>query len=68
MVGINVCRINAKLIRWLDDAMSDMEGLEVNPGLCPLEVAEKFIATEAAWIEHKMTCVFCCGQQIGKVH
>ena len=68
MLGINVCRTDARLTRWLDDAMSDIEGLEVNPGLSPLEVAERFVATEAAWIEHKMTSVYCCGQQIGKVH
>ena len=68
MLGINVCRIDAKLTQGLEDATSDIERLEVKPGLSPLEVADRFVAAEAAWIEHKITYLFCCGQQFGKVH
>ena len=68
MLGINVCRIDARLTQWLEEAMSDIERLEESPGRCPLRVADRFVAAQAAWIEHKMTCMFCCCQQFGKVH
>ena len=68
MLGINVCRIDAKLTQCLDKAIVDIERLEENHSLCPIEVSERLVAAQAAWIEHKMTCRFCCGQQFGRVH
>lgn len=68
MLGINVCRIDAKLTQCLDKAIIDIERLEENHFLCPIEVSERLVAAQSAWIEHKMTCRFCCGQQFGRVH
>ncbi len=68
MLGINACRIDAKLTRCLDDAMIDIARLEENHALCPIKASERLVAAQAAWIEHKMTCRFCCGQQFGRVH
>jgi hypothetical protein len=68
LFGINACRIDAKLTQCLDDAMIDIARLEENHSLCPLQASERFVAAQAAWIEHKMTCRFCCGQQFGRVH
>jgi hypothetical protein len=68
MLGISVCPIDAKLTRRLDDATIDITRLEENHALCPIEVSQRLVAAQAAWIEHKMTCRFCCGQQFGRVH
>jgi hypothetical protein len=68
MLELNACRIDAKLTECLDDAMTDIARLEENHALCPIQASERLVAAQAAWIEHKMTCRFCCGQQFGKVH
>ena len=64
----NTCRIDAKLTRRLDVATFNIEQLETNQAICPLEASEGFAAAQAAWVEHKTTCQFCCGQQLGLVH
>jgi hypothetical protein len=68
MLGINVCRIDAKLSQSLDDAIIGIAQLEENHGLCPIQASQRLVAAQTAWIEHKMTCRFCCGQQFGRVH
>jgi hypothetical protein len=68
MTDMNPCRIDAKLTRSLDNAIANFERLEKYHSVCPIEMGEKLIAAQAAWIEHKMTCRFCCGQQFGRVH
>jgi len=68
MFAINVCRIDEKLTRGLENAMRDIVQLEMNLTLSPIQASERFVAAEAAWIEHKMSCRICSGQQIGKVH
>jgi hypothetical protein len=68
MFEIYTCRIDAKLTKGLDNAMLALAQLEKNQGLCPIEAGERLIAAQAAWIRHKMTCRFCCGQQLGLVH
>jgi hypothetical protein len=68
MLGINVCRIDAKLSQSLDDAIIGIAQLEENHALCPIQASERLVAAQAAWIEHKMTCRFCCCQQLGRVH
>jgi hypothetical protein len=68
MLGINVCRIDAKLSQRLDDAIIGIARLEENHALCPIQASESLVAAQAAWIEHKMTCQFCFGQQFGRVH
>jgi len=65
---INPCPIDAKLTKGLDDAMRNITRLEMNRTLCPIQASEKFVTAEAAWIEHKMSCHICSGQQVGKVH
>jgi hypothetical protein len=68
MLGTNTCRIDAKLTQRLDKAIVDIERLEENHSLCPIQASERLVAAQAAWIEHKVTCRFCCGQQLGRVH
>ena len=68
MFRMNTCRIDAKLTQGLDDAICNIKQLEVNHAACPIEASQKLVAAQAAWIEHKMSCQFCCGQQVGKVH
>jgi hypothetical protein len=68
MLGINACRIDARLSQSLDNAVNDIARLEENHVLCPIQASERLVAAQAAWIEHKMTCRFCCGQQFGRVH
>jgi hypothetical protein len=68
MRGINSCRIDAKLTQRLDAAMIDIARLEENHSLSPIQASERLVAAQMAWVEHKMTCRFCCGQQFGKVH
>ncbi len=68
MFRITTCRIDAKLTRGLDDAIRIITQLELTPTLSPLQASERYVAAEAAWIEHKMSCQLCSGQQVGKVH
>jgi hypothetical protein len=68
MIGMNPCRIDAKLTRSLDDATANVERLEKYRSVCRMEVGDKLLAAHAAWIEHKMTCRFCSGQQFGRIH
>jgi len=68
MFAINPCRIDAKLSQGLDDAIINIARLEENPYLCPIQASQRLEAAQSAWIEHKMTCPFCSGQQFGRVH
>jgi hypothetical protein len=68
MFDMNPCRIDAKLTQSLDDAIANFDRLEANQSGCPIQASEKFVAAQAAWVEHKMTCHFCSGQQLGRVH
>jgi hypothetical protein len=63
MIDMNPCQIDAKLARRLNDAIAHFERLEKYRSFCPLEVRDKLLAAHAAWIEHRMTYCFCCGQQ-----
>jgi hypothetical protein len=68
MFDMNPCRIDAKLTQSLDDAVANFDRLEANQSVCPIQASARFVAAQAAWIEHKITCHFCCGQQLGRVH
>jgi hypothetical protein len=68
MICMNPCRIDAKLTQSLDNAIANFDQLEMKHSACPLQAREKLVAAQAAWIEHKMTCRFCCGEQLGRVH
>jgi len=68
MFGTNTCRIDAKLTQRLDDAIINIDRLEENHALCPIVACERLVAAQTAWIKHKMTCRFCCGQQFGRIH
>jgi hypothetical protein len=59
MFGMNTCAVEAILTRSLDDAILIVARLEADPDLCPIEAHQKLAAAQAAWISHKMTCVFC---------
>ncbi len=62
MFGINAGRIDAKLTQSLDDGIVDIARLEENHARRPIQASERLVAAQAAWIAHKMTCRFCCGQ------
>ena len=64
----NLCQIAARLTQILDIAIIQIARLEEDHSLCPLQASERLVAAQAAWIEHKMTCQFCRGQQLGKIH
>jgi hypothetical protein len=68
MFDMNPCRIDAKLTQSLDDAEANFERLEKNHSVWPMQASERLVAAQAAWIEHKITCHFCCGEQLGRVH
>ena len=68
MFVISACRIDAKLTQGLNNAILAFAQLERNHSLCPIEAGDRLRSAESAWIEHKMTCRFCCGQQRGIVH
>jgi hypothetical protein len=68
MLGKSVCRIDAKLTQRLDDAMIEIARLEENHASCPIQASDRLAVAQAAWVEHKITCRFCCGQQFGRVH
>jgi uncharacterized protein YecT (DUF1311 family) len=68
MFEINPCRIDAKLTKSLEDAIANLDQLEKNHALCPIEAGDKLLSAQAAWVEHKTTCQFCCGRQLSLVH
>jgi hypothetical protein len=68
MFRISTCRIDAKLTKGLNDAIRIITQLELTPTISPLQASEKYVAAESAWIEHKISCQFCSGQQVDKVH
>ena len=68
MFETNPCRIDAKLTQSLDNAMIDIARLEENHSRCPIQASQRLVAAEMAWVEHKITCQFCCGQQLGIIH
>jgi hypothetical protein len=68
MFDVNPCRIDAKLTQSMDEAIVNFDRLEKNHTLCPIEASEKLVAAQRAWVTHKMTCHFCCGQQLNRVH
>jgi hypothetical protein len=68
MLGIDTCRISAILTRALNNATLNIVQLEENQAICPLEARERFFAAQEAWVDHKMSCPFCYGHQLGRVH
>jgi hypothetical protein len=64
----NPCRIASRLTQILDIAIIQIARLEENHSLCPVQASERLMAAQAAWIEHKRSCQFCFGQQLGKIH
>jgi hypothetical protein len=68
MFEIYTCPIDAELSKGLDNATLVIELLEKNQALCPIEASQRLVAAQTAWIKHKLTCLFCCGQQLGRIH
>jgi hypothetical protein len=68
MSRINTCLLDAKLTQDLEDAILNVARVEDNQALCPMRANERFAAAQAAWMEHKVTCRFCCGQEFSRVH
>ncbi len=68
MFRITMCLVDAKLTQDLEDAILNVARVEDNQALCPMQADERFAAAQAAWIEHKVICQFCCGQELSRVH
>lgn len=68
MPEIIPCGIDAMLTQSLDEAIANFDQLEKEYAVCPIEASEKLVAAKTAWVEHKMTCKFCCGRQFRMVH
>jgi hypothetical protein len=68
MIRINTCLLDAKLTQELGDAILNVARVEDDQALCPMQANERFAAAQAAWIEHKVICRFCCGQELSRVH
>jgi len=43
-LGINACRIDARLTQSLDDAIGHIARLEENHALCPIQASERLVA------------------------
>ena len=68
MFLIKTCLLDTKLTHDLEDAILNLAQVEDDQGLCPMRANERFVAAQAAWIEHKETCRFCVGQELSRVH
>ena len=68
MFRINKRLVDTKLTQDLEDAILNVARVEDNQALCPMQANERFAAAQAAWIVHKVTCRFCCGQEFSRVH
>jgi hypothetical protein len=68
MIRINTCLLDAKLTQELEDAILNVARVEDDQALCPMQANERFAVAQAAWIEHKVICRFCCGQELSRVH
>jgi hypothetical protein len=67
MIRINTCLVDAKLTQELGDAILHVAEVE-DVQVCPIRANERFAAAQAAWIEHKVICRFCCGQELSRVN
>jgi hypothetical protein len=67
MIRINTCLVDAKLTQELGDAILHVAEVE-DVQVCPIQANERFAAAQVAWIEHKVICRFCCGQELSRVH
>ena len=68
MFRIKVCLVDAKLTQALEDAILNVARVEDDRDLCPMRANERFAAAQAAWIEHKVICRFCCAQELSRLH
>ena len=68
MFRIKTCLLDTKLTEDLEDAILNVARVEDNQALCPMQANERFAAAQAAWIEHKVICQFCWGQELSRAH
>ena len=68
MFRIRTCLLDAKLTLELEDAILNVARVEDDQALCPIRANKRFAAAQAAWIEHKVICQFCRGQELSRVH
>jgi hypothetical protein len=68
MFRIKTCLLDAKLTQDLEDAILNVARVEDNQALCPKQANKRFAYAQAAWVQHKVTCRFCCGQELSRVN
>jgi uncharacterized protein YecT (DUF1311 family) len=66
--GKNTCQVDAELTKGLDDAILRIDESQCDQSLSQKQAGESLAIAQAAWIEHKMSCVLCCGQLTGASH
>jgi hypothetical protein len=68
MFRINTCLVDAKLTQDVENAILNVAQVEDNQSLCPMQANKRFAVAQAAWIEHKVTCRFCCEQGLSSLN
>jgi hypothetical protein len=68
MFRINTCLVDAKLTQDVENAILNVAQVEDNQSLCPMQANKSFAVAQAAWIEHKVTCRFCCEQELSSLN
>jgi hypothetical protein len=68
MFRINTCLVDAKLTQDVENAILNVAQVEDDQSLCPMEANKRFAVAQAAWIEHKVTCRFCCEQELSSLN
>jgi uncharacterized protein YecT (DUF1311 family) len=63
--GKNTCQVDAELTKGLDYAITRVDESQRDQSLSQEQAGESLAVAQAAWIEHKMPCVLCCGQLTG---
>jgi hypothetical protein len=59
MFGLSVCRIEGRLLKAMQEELSNVERLEKDPGRCSAQARMIFVEVQIAWTQHKATCLIC---------
>jgi hypothetical protein len=59
MFGLSTCRIEAKLLKSMDEAILEIERLQKHPGGYPIQARIRLVAAQTAWTEHRAVCPIC---------
>ena len=59
MFGLSVCRIEGRLLKAMQEELSNVERLEKDPGGCPVQARMILVEVQIAWTQHRATCLIC---------